>query len=33
MTGAAAALAGSGAGTAWWATYRLLMAQAAPRAA
>ncbi|MGQ4598199.1 GDSL-type esterase/lipase family protein [Nocardia sp. R6R-6] len=28
VTGAAAVLAGSGAGTAWWATYRLLMAQA-----
>ncbi|MGW4718644.1 SGNH/GDSL hydrolase family protein [Nocardia sp. NPDC004260] len=28
LTGAAAVLAGSGAGTAWWATYRLLMAQA-----
>ncbi|MEV5833938.1 SGNH/GDSL hydrolase family protein [Nocardia sp. NPDC052112] len=28
MTGAATVLAGSGAGTAWWATYRLLMAQA-----
>ncbi|GAJ84507.1 hypothetical protein NBRGN_075_00100 [Nocardia brasiliensis NBRC 14402] len=28
MTGAATVLAGSGAGTAWWATYRLLTAQA-----